>query len=350
MSEPKSEHFKVQAIPGAGRGVVASRSVGKDALLLKSPEPAAHVVFRQYRKEVCAQCFFYDRGRTLPVRDNVVGKVFCSEECRSVWRLEQGESGLVAWTELENYTKANAKAIINVYALESTGDKPSEAVILSTWASAEALLSPNDAQNPASTIHTTNNRPHPRQPAKHKPRHWTRMDPSLFSYLLSGAISNHNHGPSYRELIAPLAKDPQPYKSQAELEVHSETFLYLHAILPSPLKITFTADLCRALIDAGSHNSFGLRSGGEDAEEYMGYALYPSASYFNHSCKPNVSKRRVRREWEFRAARAVEPGEELCITYLGGDERDLSVEDRRSRLAEVWGFTCMCQRCIEEAP
>ncbi|KAK5705280.1 Histone-lysine N-methyltransferase set-6 [Elasticomyces elasticus] len=91
-----------------------------------------------------------------------------------------------------------------------------------------------------------------------------------------------------------------------------------------------------------------MRSG-EDGEEYMGYAVYPSSSYFNHSCSPNVAKQRVGNAWRFWVIEDVRKGEQLCISYLGGDEKDLSVDERRARLAEVWGFVCECARCQSEA-
>jgi len=81
----------------------------------------------------------------------------------------------------------------------------------------------------------------------------------------------------------------------------------------------------------------------------MGYSLYPEASYFNHSCSPNITKHRNGNCWEFLAAEDIRLGEQCCITYLGGDEKDLKVEERRARLREIWNFECMCSRCVAEA-
>ena len=77
----------------------------------------------------------------------------------------------------------------------------------------------------------------------------------------------------------------------------------------------------------------------------MGYALYPSASYFNHSCKPNVAKVRVGNTWRFWVPKDVARGEQLCISYLGGDEKDLTTAERRVRLKDVWSFVCECEGC-----
>lgn len=80
----------------------------------------------------------------------------------------------------------------------------------------------------------------------------------------------------------------------------------------------------------------------------MGWAIYPTASYFNHSCRPNINKRRIGSAWEFTTAESLPEGEQCCISYLGGDEKELTVTERRQRLKEAWGFTCMCQRCQHE--
>ena len=178
----------------------------------------------------------------------------------------------------------------------------------------------------------------------------TRIDPDILSFLLSGILFHQSHPSSWHEELAPLAMDFQPYKSGLDLLVHCNSYLQLCSLnLPPSILLSCTPSICRSLAEAGSHNAFGLRSGSEDGEEYVGYAIYPSASYFNHSCNPNVRKGRKGRAWVFEAAREIAVGEECCITYLGGDERDLNVGQRRQRLRENWGFDCACVRCREEA-
>ena len=143
--------------------------------------------------------------------------------------------------------------------------------------------------------------------------------------------------------------DDTPYRSPFDLDAHINSFSQLTAIAPADILPSITPEACQILINAASHNSFGIRSGGEDGDEYLGYALYPDASYFNHSCSPNVAKTRVGDVWEFRASKDIDAGNECCITYLGGDEKELNVEQRRQRLKEHWGFECMCVRCKEES-
>ena len=93
-------------------------------------------------------------------------------------------------------------------------------------------------------------------------------------------------------------------------------------------------------------NSFGIWELPLTPEsENLGSAMHPSASYFNHSCDPNVSKVRQGRTVLFVTSRNVRVGEELCISY-GHTERPL--EERRNELKRWWGFVCDCPRCLHE--
>lgn len=93
-------------------------------------------------------------------------------------------------------------------------------------------------------------------------------------------------------------------------------------------------------------NSFGIwETPITPDSENLGSAMYPSASYFNHSCEPNVLKMRQGRTIRFVTSRDIHKGEELCISY--GDT-DREVGERRRMLKEWWGFDCDCIRCRRE--
>ncbi|KAL9547652.1 hypothetical protein MBANPS3_006070 [Mucor bainieri] len=81
-------------------------------------------------------------------------------------------------------------------------------------------------------------------------------------------------------------------------------------------------------------NSFGLWELGDsgvsladggvtDDLELLGWGIYPSAVYFNHSCDANVVKVREGRHMKFIARRMIEKGEEACISYgsVGEDDK-----------------------------
>ncbi|KAI8325639.1 SET domain-containing protein, partial [Martensiomyces pterosporus] len=81
-------------------------------------------------------------------------------------------------------------------------------------------------------------------------------------------------------------------------------------------------------------------------QEWIGFSIYPTAVYFNHSCSPNIRKLRVGREMQFLSDRNIQHGEELLISY--GSISD-TVDDRQDRLLQHFFFKCTCERCITES-
>lgn len=334
MNPPLSAVFRVQDIPNAGRGILATQRIRQGTKVLKSSPPAAHVIFRQYRKEVCARCFRYELGRTLPVRHASTGKVFCSAQCQEQWLAEESELNLKAWQSLHSFVQARTKDVANDYEdLPDRGDKPDTGRIEGAWIDAEKQISAVSNGRKARNKHAR---------TKALP-----IDPDILGYLLSSLLTHHQSLEQWRAAVLTLAQDPTPYRSTHDLSIHTSSYIHLSTLLPPPLLSSCTPETCQQAVSAASHNSFGIRS--EDGEEYTGYALYPDASYFNHSCAPNISKARIGSEWVFTASRDIEVGEECCITYLGGDEKEMDVNERRARLMEHWGFECMCKRCRAES-
>lgn len=339
MPPPKSDLFDVTEVEGAGRGVVASHPISKDEILLTCSEPAAHVVFREYRKETCAECFHYDRGRTLAVRHLDLGKVFCSDLCARAWHSRTGESGLNAWRSLESFVRANAKNSppLSGELLES---RPSRADVRQRWLE----VSSNESSSQHGGSHSADGGKGSRQNGKAR-----SVDADVLGFLLSAILSQHLYPDMWHQDVTSLVQDDTPYTTVVELKAHCESYRQLITLMPPELSSNGLVMTCQIAASAASHNAFGIRSGGNDNEEYMGYGVWTAASYFNHSCQPNVTKRRCRREWQFCAAEDVATGEQLCISYLGGDEEGMSVTDRRARLLKTWGFLCQCMRCAREA-
>ncbi|KAI5369444.1 Putative SET domain-containing protein [Septoria linicola] len=344
MSPPTSPLWLVQHIANAGRGVVASQLLTEGAVVHDSGPPAVHVLFKQYGKETCAQCFLWDRGRSLPVRENELGKVFCSSTCQLKWVEEHGEVGVAAWRALIVFVRAKGKSS-STDELMADGAKPTTEAIGRAWqtVSEEAELLRK------SRFEASMSKQERRTLQAIQRKLTLAKDPDMLSYFLCGVLYDYTTTPEQRQDILDLAMDDMPYKTQQHLDDRCRAFLQLTSLLPPELLPHLTPEMCLNLERADVHNAFGLRGGGEDAEEYMGYGLYPSASYFNHSCDANVHKKRVGRSWEFRAVKDIMPGEECCITYLGGDEKDLDLAGRRKRLEDVWGFVCQCARCKLEA-
>lgn len=91
-------------------------------------------------------------------------------------------------------------------------------------------------------------------------------------------------------------------------------------------------------------NRFGVEYRGR-----QGIVLFPEASYFNHSCEPNVeltiTYNSVKNNF-FLSARAVRPirqDEELYINYMPGN--DLPISRLALAMKKRWGFECTCMKC-----
>jgi hypothetical protein len=76
----------------------------------------------------------------------------------------------------------------------------------------------------------------------------------------------------------------------------------------------------------------------------VGRLCFPSASLFNHSCLPNAWAYTDDKSPSIRiiAIRDIDPGEEICISYLNGGA---SVEKNRQTLSKQFGFSCQCDQC-----
>ncbi|KAJ2744203.1 hypothetical protein GGI20_003164 [Coemansia sp. BCRC 34301] len=83
-----------------------------------------------------------------------------------------------------------------------------------------------------------------------------------------------------------------------------------------------------------------------DEREWIGFSIYPTAVYFNHSCAPNIAKMRQNRVMNFVSNQSIRCGNELFISY--GSITD-PVSERRDRLHDHFFFECACERCIAES-
>lgn len=350
---PTSPLFEIRHTPHSGRAVFASRDISAGTLVWRSTDLTLSVLLREYRREVCGQCFSYDYGRDLRIRDQSVGFAFCSEECQTKWRLENGEIGVQAWAAVEKLVKGRSKEDAGMVDVSLPRPKPKE--IREAWESVAAQASlirvarqgerdtkaVNGVAEVNDGVQVTKQHRKALQKALLQP-----ISPDIMSFCVSGIIWNYNN-PDELDSVLSLAVDNTPYHNADDLRAFTRTYLHLLAVLPLALLPLVTSETLFLLSTRDSHNSFGIRSLEDDGSEFFGYGCWPAASYFNHSCGPNVEKTRDGRIWHFRTGRDVEKGEELCITYLSGEERKLSRGKRMLTLKKNWGFECGCERCEE---
>lgn len=329
--------FHVRDTPSAGRALFAARDAAPDTPLLRADDLTASVIFREYRKEVCGQCLAYDRGVEWKIRDPT-GFVFCRPACQAAWHESTRGPAKLAYQALHAF-------VTRSYRNQDDADthdvaprtRPDAAEIDRAWHETTCKLAAIMA-------------------ARVRPQH-TKADarclrlalatppvPDTINFLLSGVLCHAGLQGSWDEVMK-LHSCAEPYVSAQDLQQHLDAQRHLVALLPMPLHEAANPTVLHTVVARAAQNSFGIRSTDDGGSEFLGYGIWPSASYFNHSCRPNVRKTRVGRAWHFSTSEHVKDGDELCISYLGGDEDDLDSLQRRQRLSSSWGFYCTCVKC-----
>ncbi|KNC87883.1 hypothetical protein SARC_00017 [Sphaeroforma arctica JP610] len=120
----------------------------------------------------------------------------------------------------------------------------------------------------------------------------------------------------------------------------------------SPARATATVEACPVSFDellaiAGriESNCFGYRNRKESVHTQLGRMVVPTASYFNHSCRPNVTAEFADSNLaSFVAKRKIYDGQEVCISYI---DENLPRSERQFRLKDSYLFHCVCAKCIE---
>jgi hypothetical protein len=343
---PQSDLFIVKETAQSGRGVFASKRLISKTPILSSSIVSACVILREYKGEVCAQCFLYERGRRLKHRIQETGTSFCSPACQSEWTRETDDDGIAAWQVLETFVKAKMKSnsggVSNVYDClpDAYTDIPTQEEIRTTWEGVESTAHFIRQARSGSKA-----KPHRRavQAALNVP-----PNVDILGFQLSGTLARSRMPETAWEGLMGLVPDEEPYSSNVELRNHVHAYLHLLALLPVSLLPHVTAEKCLELARRDSWNSFGIRSLDDGGDEFFGFGVWPAASFFNHSCAPNVRKTRLGRTWQFWTDGEVDMDGELSISYLGGEEKDLGLIERRKRLMATWGFTCACAKCKYE--
>lgn len=91
-------------------------------------------------------------------------------------------------------------------------------------------------------------------------------------------------------------------------------------------------------------NGFGVYN---EADRCVAIGCLPHASYFNHSCAPNLCRVMHGRQAHFFTLHDVVAGTPLCISYTDAEK---STSERRVTLLSTYRFYCECARCAGSAP
>jgi hypothetical protein len=98
-----------------------------------------------------------------------------------------------------------------------------------------------------------------------------------------------------------------------------------------------------SLIGRIDENTFGVRG---NINLSYAYGFYPSISFINHSCGPNLGVVQDKTVLIMYALHDIKKGDEVNISYL---ELNRLTEIRRKHLMNEYNFFCLCDRCVINA-
>lgn len=349
-----NDKFDVRLTEHGGRSCFARESMHKGTELLALDDWTGSSICYEFRKEVCHFCLFYAYGTVMKVKitSNDIedmaycnwkvtkysgsGLWFCSDDCKRKYlaRPNIGELLRIYENIVVNFRRMQKRAqnqIEEVHMDENISINDIEEEwreIEKVWIKKIIKMNSNKAVNRLPVIdeehyscirfviETLFN-------ISHLEKENTKN--IAFSSLQSNELDKLGHFP-------------------ALLDFQVRVFQWVFLLAPE-LRSILTISLFRHILGSEYGNSFGIWQISEESEgrEYLGYMVHPEASYFNHSCSPNVLKRREGRVMRYVLARDVSCGQQLCIDYK--DILHLCVAERRTTLKENWFFDCKCDRC-----
>lgn len=352
-----SQYFQISETKYGGNGCFSYNSIPKGEIILISKIPVGLTISRDFKKEVCNYCFKYDDGKNLkhklglPKYNQYL--YFCSEECIEKFNEIDPQKLLTkSWLDLDNLYNQGLKKT----EVEYSSEPVNESDIENKWQEVEAWDS---------------------EILKIKPTKWSKFVPRIneseyleIKYIISVLFQMFQSEDtetsteflkdlSIRETLNLEVKlfdhlqnseTPKYLKFPELLESYINIFKFIRLTSPKEFQKFINVSTIRSLIGKNLTNAFGIWSITGDKEvdninenrEFFGFGVFPSASFFNHSCDPNIKKIRKGNELHFVTKREILPHEELCIDY--GNYLDESVEIRRKQLKE-WFFDCGCKRC-----
>ncbi|KAF8557507.1 SET domain-containing protein [Imleria badia] len=357
-----SSYLELQSTTLGGRSLFAISDVAPGTRIHSCKAPFAHVIYKDYRKEVCAHCFAYSASdhapptvgssRTWSIKWSQAGAAttwFCSDGCKDSWERDEASTLMLEvdalLTKGQASTRKRCKSLEEEVEVKSilpcfeSGDRSiTQEVIDAAWESAKALV--------ASRAHLT---------LYYSTLHLEDTELEIARSLAAAIVRRYsderlsqsdptcNQFQSWSQLLN-LQKNElcnvqaRPYMLTAYLRI----YVLLSNALPKYLRKYMST--VREVLARDTGNAFGIWDG-DQRDEMMGWGIWVSASYFNHSCMPNVRKKRVGRTLHFEATRGIQAGEELCISYI---DTDSPADQRRRELEESWFFSCRCLRCEKE--
>lgn len=362
-----SENFRIKRAIYGGRACYASSDLKKDSCVLEVSDYMGCAILYEFRKEVCHWCLSYNYGTMMKSKINWAdvadmfselhskisakqykgsGLWFCTEECKRSFLHQKNigellllyETVLVHFQSMQRHHNCVAEDTHVEEKYAQIEASKMQNVIEKRWEEIELNWIPKVAKMKQTKL--INELP--------------KIDEDSYSSIRFVLECIFNLKQQEKDSIKLNA-----WKSLQSNEVEKITtfpvlldhqmvvFKWVYILAPNFRNI-LTPAFFRHILGSEYGNSFGIWEIAEesDSREYLGYMVLPEASYFNHSCDPNVQKKRVGRTFKYPLKRDVEQDEELCIDYR--EILNLDVADRRKILKSNWFFECRCSRCVSE--
>lgn len=318
-----------------GRGCISKCAIPKETVVHTS-RALSSAISRPYKKEVCSTCFKYEGGKTLKCRlgDNL-SLYFCSNECRSIFVSNDIDNVyLDSLLNVEKYYNSGLKKddepeiTINELELEQQIENEWDGV--RRWDDEMNKMKPNKRLNHIPKIGETE-----------------YVEIKYIIGILFEMYKNQHYELKFFKDLQSNELD-KILKYPMLLQSYMSIYKFIKLTVNSELQPFISIKVIRTILGTNLTNAFGIWSQPAcDTEEkdYYGFAIYPSASFFNHSCYPNLIKKREGDTLIFRTLHDIKPGLELFINY--GNYANEDVKIRQEQLKE-WFFDCNCSKCVDE--
>jgi hypothetical protein len=265
-----SPDLEIRPTHYGGRGVFTQRSLSNGTVLLEVPEPIAHIVYRLFRREACAECFKYDSGRNWRISSCAGAAWFCAEDCRNVWEKRNGEVGMKVWMDVQEWMKKalgrnppREKEDANGNGKKDEGKPVRLEEIERCWKEAQKVS--DDLDDPEGSK---------AQKRAVKLIQALPAYPDEIGLFLSGVVTFYNDPYKLDTMIA-LAANHTPYRNMEMLQQHIGAFLVLRLLAPKELQPYVTVRNMREIAIRDAHNSFGMWSQPEDdSSEMLGFGKH----------------------------------------------------------------------------
>ncbi|CUM52636.1 uncharacterized protein AC631_00624 [Debaryomyces fabryi] len=318
-----------------GRGCISKCEIPKDTVIHIS-KALSSAISRPFKKEVCSSCFKFSGGKTIKFRLGGQHPLyFCSEQCLSAFTADDIDQ--IYLNSLLNVESFYNNGLRKPDELELTiNEDKFEEQIIEEWKKISEWEEKIDKMKPSKRL---NNIP--------KIGESEYIEAKYIVGILFQMYKGKHHELKFFESLQSNELDKLKRYPQL-LQSYTNIYKFVRLTVHTELQPLVTSELIRTILGTNLTNAFGIWSQPvDDAEEkdYFGFAIFPSASFFNHSCYPNLIKTREGDTLYFRTLRDVDPNTELFISY--GNYSNENVQIRQEQLRE-WFFDCSCTKCISE--